>query len=674
MKTQIRRLYVHYLGLFFLAGCTFTRPNVLPTPENEVIDSLIESYKDTLAGNPRQAIRLFTRLKHHSQDSLAIYKLNLVLAKAYFFANRPDTALHLNREVLRFCNRLDAPAPMIALQGMAYNSEGIFWQELSRRDSAFECYHKALDLLQNAGFARPSIDVCINLADCYQQDGNYPQSGFYYRKALYKADSLGSETRYRYPIFSGLAKLYLELDNFTLSDQYFTQAEKYWDKGSDYEKYFFANTRGNYYYRTAEYDRALDWFRKARGLVKNFPQPLYQAIVEGNLGEIFILRREADSARYYLDHSKQLFGHALQQPAFKFYMEGLYASLALLENNLPEAERLLLVSYDTASINPQYLYYHNRRMQELYERQKKYERAYSYRVKADAFDDSIRNIKMYNNLAEIDFRYRQDTAILKKDILLAKAEGKASRWQALAFLVGLASVLTGLLALGILIYRKRQREWRYARQKATIISLRMEIIRNRLSPHFIFNVLNAILPAFHQYRELDSSLRLLIRLLRDNLQDSEQICLSLRKEIERVKNYLSLRRIGKPDPTRVEWDISPDIDLETLVPSMSIQIPVENAVKYAFREDSPDPLVHIRIEQEKEGIRIVIEDNGVGYTVTQQAGDERGTGTGLKMLYRTVELLNIKNNQKMVFHCGSPRQKQGMQVSIIIPSNYNFSL
>lgn len=143
MKTQIRRLYVHNLGLFFLAGCTFTRPNVSPTPENEVIDSLIESYKDTLAGNPRQAIRLFTRLKHHSEDSLAIHKLNLALAKAYFFANQPDTALYLNREVLRFCNRPDASASLIALKGMAYNSEGIFWQEQSQRDSAFGCYHKS---------------------------------------------------------------------------------------------------------------------------------------------------------------------------------------------------------------------------------------------------------------------------------------------------------------------------------------------------------------------------------------------------------------------------------------------------------------------------------------------------------------------------------------------------
>lgn len=138
--------------------------------------------------------------------------------------------------------------------------------------------------MQNTGLARPSIDVCINLADCYQQDGNYLQSGLYYRKALYQADSLGLGSRYHYPIYSGLAKLYLELENFTLSDQYFTQAEKLWDKGSDYEKYFFTNTRGNYYYRTAEYDKALDWFRKARQLVEGFPLPLYQAIVEGNLG------------------------------------------------------------------------------------------------------------------------------------------------------------------------------------------------------------------------------------------------------------------------------------------------------------------------------------------------------------------------------------------------------
>lgn len=674
MKRQIRRIYVHFSGLFFLLGCTFTQPVSLPNPENEAIDSLIESYKDTLAGNPRQAIRLFTTLKGNASDPLAVQKLNLVLAKAYFFANSPDTAFQIHQEVMRFCNRENASSAVIALKGMAYNSQGIFWQEQSRRDSAIYCFNQALDWLKNAARPLPSIDVCINLADCYQQDGNYLQSGLYYRKALYLADSLDIGTRYHYPIYSGLAKLYLELDNFNLSDHYFTRAEKYWEKGSDYEKYFFANTRGNYYYRAKRYDEALDWFRKAHRLVRRFPQPLYQAIVEANLSEIFILRGEADSARHYLDHSRQLFGLTLQQPAFRFYVKGLYASLALLQNNLPEAERLLLQPYDTARINPQYIYYHNRRMQELYLRKKIYEKAYAYQVCAQAYDDSTRNIKTYNSLAEIDFRYRQDTTILKKNIQLAQAENNASKWQALASLGVLGSVLTGLLAAGILIYRKRQREWQHARQKATILSLRMEIIRNRLSPHFLFNVLNAILPAFHQYGELDSSLRLLIRLLRDSLLDSEQICTPLEKEMERVKNYLRLRRIGKPDTIRIEWEVSPEVDLQTPIPSMCIQIPVENAVKYAFRDDSPDPHIGIRIDRLAQDIRIRIEDNGVGYTDTALAIDERGTGTGLKMLHRTVELLNTQNSRKMFFQAGSPKADQGFQVSIIIPYHYNFTL
>lgn len=674
MKTQIRRLYVHYLGLFFLLGCTFSHPLPLSTPQNGVIDSLMESYKDTLAGNPRQAIRLFNALKDARCDSLTLHTLDLALAKAYFFANSPDTALQITREVIRFCNQPCAETPLVALKGKAYNAQGLFWQEQSRRDSAIPSYHKALDALQEAGLAASGIDVCINLADCYQQDGNYPQSGFYYRKALYLADSLDMGSRYHYPVYAGLAKLYVELDNFTLADQYFRQAEKYWEKGSDYEKYFFANTRGNYYYHTGEYDKALEWFRKAWQTVQRLPYPLYQAIVEGNLGELFILQEKADSARHYLDHSTLLFGQSLEQPAFKFYMEGLYASLALLENNLPEAERLLLLPYDTARINPQYIYYHNRRMQELYQRKKNYEKAYRYGLRAQAYHDSMRHVKTYNNLAEIDFRYRQDTALLKKNVQLAKAEGRASRWQALAVLGILAALLTSVLAVGAMIFRKRRREWRYARQKATIISLRMEIIRNRLSPHFMFNVLNAILPAFHQYRELDSSLRLLIRLLRDSLLDSEQICIPLEKEMERVKNYLRLRRVGKPHEARVEWNLSPDVDPATLVPSMSIQIPVENAVKYAFCGDSLDPLVCIRIDRIDEGTRIRIEDNGIGCSDGPPAREEGGTGMGLKMLRQTVELLNIKNNRKMIFHSGSRGQQPGFQVTIIIPHTYNFNL
>ena len=93
---------------------------------------------------------------------------------------------------------------------------------------------------------------------------------FYYRKALFLSDSIGMGDKMNYSIYSGLAKLYLELENYPLSDSYFKKAEQYWDKGNEYEQYYFANSRGNYYYVTKEYDDALIWFQRANTIVADF--------------------------------------------------------------------------------------------------------------------------------------------------------------------------------------------------------------------------------------------------------------------------------------------------------------------------------------------------------------------------------------------------------------------
>lgn len=404
-----------------------------------------------------------------------------------------------------------------ALLAEAFNNQGVYWQELGERDSAIRVLKSAINILQMTPNRNVLTSVYINLADCHLQKGDYPQCGFYYRKALLVADSLALGYRDHFAIYSGLAKLYLELENFPEANEYFVKAEQIGNSCTPYERYFFSNTRGNYYYNTKEYEKALDWFRKADRITEAFPQPLYKAIVRGNLGEIFILIRQPDSARFYLDDARRLFGKAYEQASFRYYMNGLYASLALLENDLSQAERLLSSAHDLNQVNPLYIYYNNRRMEELYYKKKDYRKAYEFKDKADMLNDSLRNVKVRNSLAEIDFRYRQDTTLLKMDIQLINARDEMSRWKTIAYYCVLLLLLSLLASLCWILYRRRKHEKQYWIQMATMNRLRMAVVRNRISPHFIFNALNIILPTFRQYDGLAYPIRLLIKVLRGNL-------------------------------------------------------------------------------------------------------------------------------------------------------------
>jgi hypothetical protein len=52
-----------------------------------------------------------------------------------------------------------------------------------------------------------------------------------------------------------------------------------------------------------------------------------------------------------------------------------------------------------------------------------------------------------------------------------------------------------------------------------------------------------------------------------------------------------------------------------------------------------------------------------------------GTGTGLKVIYQTIELLNAKNEEKIEFTILADRVSgDGTRVSIFIPLNYSYEM
>ena len=640
------------------------------------IDSLSDLYKDSILTNTNFVINAFYNLQPEIEDSVSIYRLQLILSELYSRIDI-DSAFILNGRVLTFLNRQTESEQILLLKAKAKNARGVYYTQIDRRDSAIAYLKDTYDILNNIKEKELIPDVCSNLADCYQQNGEYSLSGFYYRRALFISDSLGLEDNY-YSIYSGLGRLYNELDNFELADEFFVKAEKYLDKASDYEKYYFANSRGNYYYNAKEYENALKWFGIAYQLTNTFSQITPGAIVETNLGEIFILVNQYDSATLYLNRSKVSWGELYHQPSVKFYVDGLHASLALAENRLDDAEKILLRKYDMSAIVPQYIYYHNRRMQRFYELKNDYSEAYQYKTKADAYSDSLRSMKVQNNILEMAFRYQQDTTVLKKDLQIAEVEIKASQWRNIAIVSVFLFIVAILLAVGFYLYKKHLRELRHSRQLTIINNLRMEIIRNRITPHFTFNVLNVIIPSLDKYKELEQLFRLLIQMLRANLVASDKISVALDNEINLVKNYLQLYTISHPKHIMVNWEISEDVPMDIQIPSMSIQIPVENAVKYAFPETINDPQIDICISRKKDEIHIIIEDNGVGFYPSESRNNHQGTGNGLRMLYNTTVLLNSCNTRKMVFKIQNINKEQtknnGTQVFVLVPFNYRYDV
>jgi len=640
--------------------------------------AVLETYKDSTSLNPLVVIDTLSKVQSRLTDSVMFYKFSNQLVKAYFYSNRLDSSLVMNQRVIDFYERQPNLPKVKEIAYDAYNSRGIFLVDMNQRDSSIVCLLKASELMKETRQVEQLPFIYINLADSYQLDGDFTSASFYYRKALALSDSLQMGEKYNLPILSGIAKLYHELENFELAEFYYNQANELLDGQSDNEKFFFTNAYGTYNFTIKDYDKALDCFRQAKRYADNTSRHFIQGVAVANIGEIFIWKEQPDSASYYLDLALQYFGDLSNQTSLEFYINGLYASLALLENNLPEAERLLTRPFDASQIQPQYQYFHHKRLHEFYRRKQDFRKAYQYYAQTIAYDDSLRNMKTRNNIAEIDSRYRQDTILIRKDMQIALTESRATQWQNVAIFSILFLVLAIALVTGIILYRRKLRELRYQKQVATVTGLRMEIVRNRLSPHFVFNALNTVMPTLENYKELQEPFRLLIQLLRNNLQASEQTAIPLENEVMLVKDYLKLRTLKESTGVSIDWQIEEHVPMDTLVPSMSIQIPVENAVKYAFTPQTITPYIRIQVSLQSNALKIVIEDNGIGLNTVRDMNDKRGTGSGLKMLYRTIEILNTKNDEKMQFTIANRRDanpsEEGTRVSLIVPLNYTFEL
>ena len=638
-----------------------------------MVDSFLISRYDSIYTFPDIMEKRFVQEQKGLTDSVSFYRLELFRAFCRFLQGDTRDAMRTNDRVLAYARSHDDTD---ALEAVCWNHRYAMLQGMNQRDSAVACLHHAYDALYRATDRRELENVCINLADQYRQMGDQPNAARYYRKALWVADSLHSR-RVKYSIYVGLAQVYADLHNFSLAHHYFDLAERNPEPKLAYEKYYFYNSKGNCYYFEERYAEALECFKKAYAIVRQFNQPSLNAITEANMGEIYTLLGQLDSAEVYLDRAGAgIYSDSTANDEVVFYFNSLEAALALNRHQYAKAHKLLSRPYDPERIGPSYMYLHNKRLMEYYLRQNDYRRAFHYKELVDKYNDSIRNERHLKSIDEIDYRYSQDTTLLKRDVLIAGKNVQLSEQRTtIVFTVCLLLVVV-LGAVLVFVYVRRKNERVYARQLALVTKLRMDNVKNRISPHYTLNVLNAIMPAFRQYDDLSHKLRLFVKVLRSNLLASDKVAVTLEEELELVKDFVALRKETNPDTPRVEWRVDESVDESVMVPSMCIQIPVENALKYAFDGmETPGEIV-VSINDSGKGVLVSIRDNGVGYNPGAYNNSERGTGNGLKMLFRTVEMLNARNTEKMRFDISnlSATGESGTLVTIYVPYRYQFNL
>ena len=665
------------VGLFLLVSCEFAnKHHKLYLCEQTFIDSLEVRAQDSLFSNLAYSRALVRRALLQAKDSFAYYRLRSLYGKTFFVSSEFDSILYYNHPVKEF-GKKQADCPMWNdVLSDVYNIEGNIWMQLNHPDSAVNDYERAYDyrLKGNRVYILP--DICINLADAHIHRGDLAHAASFYRRALFICDSLKLSEHMKFPIYYGLGQTYMDLRDFDLSNHYYELAGNFFNEMNIGEKWTYLNNRGNHYYYKKDYPEALSYMRRAAQIISGYPQMIFERnLSNANLGELYVLTDQLDSAQMCLDEGYRFFSGINNNSALH-YIETQMIELALKKGNTARARKLIEKTAPKGHVDANMLTIRNQYLQHYYEHTGDYHRAYEYLKRSRHLDDSIRSEQVRTRVAELDMRYRQDTIVLRKEMQI---ERQAGEMKVLKLNVYIWVLVCVLLAVGTVVtvwYMRKKREFLRERFFRQINRVRMENLRSRISPHFTFNVLGREINQMKGSEEVKGNLMELVKYLRRSLELTEKLNVSLQDELDFVQSYIGLERgrIGEDFTATVTIEENLKVS-DIMIPSMIVQIPVENAIKHGLAGMEGEKELTIRVFREGDGVHIEVCDNGRGY-LPQVVSDTRGTGTGLKVLYQTIQLLNTKNkNGKIRFNIVNREDgKTGTKVTVYVPFHYSYDL
>lgn len=677
MEKRVTMRLFALLGLLILLSCGYTgKHHGGSFCEQTFVDSLEVRVQDSLFSNVLYSRSEIRDALVSTPDSQSYYRLLALYGKTFFVSSDFDSVFYYYHRVKDFSTKAVKCPQWSSVLSEVYNMEGNVWMQLNHPDSAIMDYKEAYVHCLEGERLQRLPDICINIADAYLHRGDLSHTASYYRRALFLCDSLNLSEHTKFPVYYGLGQTYMELRDFDLSNHYYELAGQFFDEMNVGEKWTYLNNRGNHYYYRKDYREALKYMRKANELVSAYSQMVFeQNFVKVNLGELYVLTDNLDSAQICLDESYRFFSK-IQHNSAVYYIETQMIELALKKGNIAQAKQMIARTNPVGHLDANMLSIRNQYLQHYFERTDDYRHAYEYLKRDRRLDDSIRSERVQMRVAELDMRYRQDTTILRKEIKIQQQAGEVKALRLSVYIGVLVCVLLVAGTIVIIWYMRKKREFLRERFFRQINRVRMENLRSRISPHFTFNVLGREINQFKGSEEVKNNLMELVKYIRRSLELTEKLSVSLQDELDFVRSYIDLER------GRVGEGFVPTITVKDgldatriMIPSMIVQIPVENAIKHGLAGKDGAKELAICVSRQGNGVCITVTDNGRGY-LPQVSSATRGTGTGLKVLYQTIQLLNTKNkSDKIRFNITNRNDgKTGTQVSVYIPFRFSYDL
>lgn len=215
--------------------------------------------------------------------------------------------------------------------------------------------------------------------------------------------------------------------------------------------------------------------------------------------------------------------------------------------------------------------------------------------------------------------------VLLLSLLLTGGDGE--------LVVGLLNVPVHLFAtvpFAWWIYKHRMKgtEITHLKKELGQTSANFDFLRSQINPHFLFNALNTIYgTAIQEKAERTSEgIEKLGDMMRFMLQENMQERIPLSREVEYLRNYISLQRLRteSSDTVKIQTEIQEQTENIQIAPMLLIPF-VENAFKHgiSFREPSP---LNITLEVKDNILHFDVYNNKHSKKENDPEKDKSGIG------------------------------------------------
>lgn len=250
-----------------------------------------------------------------------------------------------------------------------------------------------------------------------------------------------------------------------------------------------------------------------------------------------------------------------------------------------------------------------------------------------------------------EVRAVNESGVKSKNVVSVAISVSSPVWQQWWFYLLVSLFSVGLV---VLIYQFRIR---YLTRKAALqnklTASQLTALKAQMNPHFMYNALNSIQDLILQsdIKNTNYYLSRFSSLMRKVLDASGSNEITLNDEVEMLELYLELEKLRFGNDFTYSVSVQKGIDKdETKLPSMILQLFVENAIKHGLLHKKGEKKLSVEFILKDNSMICVVTDNGVGRKRAQEIKERSSLKHGsfaTKATEKRLELINSTRQKKI---------------------------